>query len=75
MTLNRKRFLRVYGADAKRWAARHGLAPFTAPCSRCGEQLHTSVPFAAGLLRGLIAPTCTCGNARTPYCVVLEGQL
>lgn len=49
---------------------RHDLQPFTAPCSDCGTPLTTSIPFARGLLRGLRAPTCSCGNTRTPYCLV-----
>jgi hypothetical protein len=67
---NRSRFLLVHGADPKRWAARYGIEPFTAPCADCGAALTTSIPLVVGRLRGLVAPRCVCGNDRPPYCVV-----
>lgn len=70
--LNRARFLLVHGVDARRWAKRHDLEPFTHPCGACGEPLTTSIPFAVGTLRGLVAPACRCGNTVTPYCVVRD---
>jgi len=72
--MNRHRFLRVLGQDPERWAARHDIESFTHPCQECGRMLTTSVPFVYGTLRGLIAPTCVCGNEVTPYCVVRDAR-
>lgn len=72
MTLERLKFLRVLGADPVRWADRYGLLPFDAACDGCGSSVTTSVPFACGTLRGLLAPHCDCGNAFPPYCVVRD---
>lgn len=68
--LDRDRFLLVLGQDPEAWAARFGIEPFTHPCDGCGEPLSTTLPFASGELRGLIAPRCACGNDAPPYCVV-----
>lgn len=70
--MNREKFLVVHGIDPTRWAQRFDIQPFTRACGECGESLTTSVPFVHGTLRGLLAPTCTCGNAKTPYCVVRD---
>lgn len=67
--MNRAKFMVVHGADPGRWAARYGIEPFTHPC-RCGLPCTTSIPFFRGRLRGLLSPTCPCGNDRTPYCAV-----
>jgi len=67
---DRSRFLLVLGATPAPWAERWGIEPFSHPCNECGLLLTTSVPFAVGTLRGLVAPRCVCGNERTPWCVV-----
>lgn len=74
MSLQRERFLVAHGVDPKRWARTHDIVPFTAPCADCGTALTTSLPFASGQLRGLIAPRCDCGNEHPPYCVVRAYQ-
>lgn len=66
-----ERMKRVFGVDAESWARRHGITPYTGPCQECGRERTTSVPFADGDLRGLIAPRCECGHEGTPYCVVV----
>jgi len=68
--LNRDRFLRIMTADPERWASKHDLEQFDAPCQKCGAKLTASVPFATKTARGLIAPPCACGNMVTPYCYV-----
>jgi hypothetical protein len=70
--LDRSTFLLVHGVTAEEWARRYDIEPFTHPCSDCGAELTTSIPFAKGELRGLVAPKCTCGNEGTPYCVVRD---
>lgn len=60
------------GVDPVRWARRWGIEPFTFPCSQCERDLTTSIPFAVGALRGLVAPRCACGNYLTPYAVVRD---
>lgn len=67
---DRRRFLLVHGADPKLWAERYSLTPFTYPCGACGEPLTTTLPFANGPMRGLVAPRCLCGNEKPPYCIV-----
>ncbi len=63
-------FLVVHGADADRWARRHGVEPFTTPCEPCGSVKTTTIPIARGKLRGLMAPRCECGDPSDTYCVV-----
>lgn len=70
--MNRERFLVALGVDPKRWAERYDIEPFTHPCSKCGALLTTTLPFAMGTLRGLLAPVCACGNKNTPYGVVRD---
>lgn len=70
MLLGRNRFVTLPGTDPVRWAARYGIRSYTGPCHACGAMLTTSLPFAHGSLRGLVAPPCACGNTSTPYCVV-----
>lgn len=72
MIANRK--LLIHGIDAKAWARRHDIEPFTSACHRCGTVQTTSIPFAEGNLRGLVAPPCKCTdpNVRPPYCVVRD---
>lgn len=72
--MNSARLLSVLGADPEKWAAKFGLEPFSAPCSECGSILTTTIPCARGQLRGLRAPTCECGNKRTPYCLVRDSR-
>jgi hypothetical protein len=67
-------FLIAHGADPKRWARKHDIEPFSCPCDGCGRTVTTSVPFACGQFRGLIAPTCPCGHEFRPYCVVRAAQ-
>lgn len=67
---DRSRFLLVFGADPKRWAVRYDLTPFITPCADCDRPLTTTVPFACGPMRGLIAPRCPCGNDKPPYCIL-----
>jgi len=66
----RSTFLLVLGADPERWAKRYGIAPFTAGCAGCEAPSTTSIPFAAGAHRGLIAPVCTCKHPTPPYALV-----
>lgn len=67
----RPRFI-VHGVAAEAWAARWGIAIFTAPCSECGRPCTTTIPFVQGALRGLQAPPCACGNERTPFGLVRD---
>lgn len=68
--------LRLLGEDAEQWAEKHSVVPFKAPCQECGHELETTVPFAWGNLRGLVAPACSeCGNTITPYCVQWDSLL
>lgn len=69
---DRDSFLRIHGQDASAWAQRYGLEPLRHPCLRCGVILETTIPFAAGEIRGLIAPYCECGNTLVPYCAVRD---
>lgn len=62
----------VHGVTAEEWTARYGIDAFTWPCSECGRPLTTTIPFAQGTLRGLAAPTCVCGNERTPFGLVRD---
>jgi hypothetical protein len=64
--------LLVVGVTAEQWTARYGVKPYSHACGRCGRVLTTTEPFAKGTLRGLRAPTCLCGNERTPYVVVRD---
>lgn len=66
----RATFLLILNADPDRWAKRYGIAPFTQPCARCGAPSATSIPFAAGDNRGLIAPVCACKHPTPPYALV-----
>lgn len=67
--MNPARFLIVLGADPARWAKRYDIEPYSGTC-RCGRPVTTTIPFARGVLRGLIAPWCPCGSVSRPYCVV-----
>ena len=62
----------VSGANPRAWAARHGIEPFTAPCSDCGVECTTTVPIVRFGRPGLRAADCSCGNKSTPYCLILE---
>jgi hypothetical protein len=59
--------LTVHGISVERWTARYGIKPFSHPCSECGRVLTTTIPFVQGVLRGLRAPECECGNEATPF--------
>lgn len=71
MIVDRSRILIPHGVTAEQWSERYNLEPFTHPCSGCGVERTTTIPFAYGRLRGLIAPECECG-ANPPYCVVRD---
>jgi len=71
---NRARFLVAHGADPVVWAKRHGIESFSTPCCVCGAVQTTSLPFASGQLRGLVAPMCACGHPNPPYCVVRDAR-
>lgn len=62
--------LYAYGVDPKKWAARFGIEPFTAPCQDCGVVRETVLPLVIGPFRGL-AIDCPCGS-HVPYCFVRE---
>jgi hypothetical protein len=64
--------LMVYGITPEAWTKRFGVLAFSAPCSECGRNCTTSIPFAQGELRGLQSPPCECGNTRTPYALVRD---
>lgn len=73
---DRRRFLRIFGIDAKEFARKHGIIPFEADCYRCGAKQEPTIPFAYDEFRGLIAPVCTCGHPTPPYCIVrVDGAL
>lgn len=69
---DRTKFLIVHGVTAEEWSERYGLDPFTHPCCICGAPQTTSLPFAKGQLRGLVAPVCECGHPNPPFCVVRD---
>lgn len=70
--VDRRWFLIIHGANPHSWADRFSLLPFSAPCDGCSRELTTTLPFVQGTLRGLIAPTCACGNEAPPFCVVRD---
>ena len=74
MLAARESFLIVHGVTTEQWAKRYDIKPFEHPCDECGARLVTSLPFAVGQLRGLMAPACACGNAQTPYCLVRDAK-
>lgn len=69
---DRSKFLIAHGVNADKWAVRYNIEPFSHPCGRCGTVLTTSIPFASGQFRGLIAPQCSCGNERPPCAIVRD---
>ncbi len=72
--VNRDRVLRVLGVTAEQWCARYGIEPFSVTCD-CGATRTTTIPWALGPQRGLIAPLCVCGTEDAPYCAVLIDRL
>lgn len=62
----------VIGVTPEQWTKRYGVEPFSYPCYVCGCMLTTTRPFVQGTLRGLQAPTCACGDEKTPYAVVRD---
>lgn len=66
----------IHGADPKAWAERYDIEPFTRACRWCGIEQTTSIPFAQGTLRGLVAPPCKCTdpNVNPPYCMVRDAR-
>lgn len=73
---NRSKFLIVYGADPVKWAKRYDIEPFSHPCYHCGIIQTTTIPFACGRLRGLLATAHECHGEmrRPPYCIVCPGS-
>lgn len=69
--MNDKPRFYVHGVSAEAWARRYGITVFSHPCM-CGRLCTISLPFAQGVLRGLQAPPCACGNERTPYGLVRD---
>ncbi len=73
MIVDRKRFLIVHGVSTEAWAKRWGLRiPVSYPCHDCGKERVATIPFAVETFRGLVAPTCECGNEFGPYCVIQD---
>lgn len=70
LSFHRTSWLVLHNGDQERWSRRHGIERFSYPCSDCGMVLTTTIPFASGEMRGLVAPKCVCGNEGTPYCIV-----
>lgn len=69
--------LRLLGASERfvaAWAERHSVEPFSHPCEGCGAERTTTVPFAWGVWRGLVAPLCPCGHPRPIFCVSWESM-
>ncbi len=64
----------VYGVTQEEWTRRFGVQPFSYPCYVCGRLLTTTIPFAQGTLRGLQAPTCECGDEKTPFALVRDAR-
>lgn len=62
----------IHGISAEAWARRYDIEPCSAPCQDCGVMRTTTVPFACGQLRGLMAPKCECGQEGVPYCLVRD---
>jgi|SRR5688572_8121582 len=69
---DRSKWLIIHGADPEKWAKRYDIEPLSHPCYHCGVVQTTSIPFAAGTLRGLVALAHEChGVVRNPpYCIV-----
>ncbi len=73
MLIDKKRVIFFHGVDHVRFAERFGIEPCTAPCTDCCAPRTTTVPFACGEFRGLMAPPCiVCGHEGTPYCLVRD---
>lgn len=66
--IDRNRAIKAFGVEPALFAKRFGIKEFSVEC-RCGRTSTTSIPFASGALRGLMAPECPCGAA-APYAVV-----
>lgn len=65
-------FLLIHGQDPKKWAARYGIDPCEYPCDYCKKIQKTTIPFACGQFRGLIAERC-CDERQSPlYCFVRD---
>lgn len=71
-SFHRTSWLVLHNGDPERWARRHAIEPFSHPCSDCGAELMTTIPFMVRYseMRGLVAQKCVCGNEGTPYCIV-----
>lgn len=67
--------LYVLGVSQEAWTKRFGVVPFEHPCQGCGATRRTSIPFARGTIRGLVAPACPCGEAFAPYAIVRDPRV
>lgn len=74
MIVNRERMLILHGVDPDEWARRWDIEPFSTRCHWCGIEQTTTIPFACGSLRGLVAPRCECADTdiQPPYCAVRD---
>jgi hypothetical protein len=86
--LSPNRRFQIHGVtDVEKWASDHYLEPFAHPCTGCGAELRTSIPFGwrthdGRVGYGLTAPHCACGvhdradekgwTSNPPYCVHLD---
>lgn len=70
MIIDRDAVLVPVGVTTEQWIARYGIEPFTHPCARCRKSSTTTIPFAQGPRRGLMAPQCLCGYPTPPYCII-----
>jgi hypothetical protein len=64
----------VHGVTAEAWSKRWGVSIFEHPCTSCGRPRRTTIPFAQGTLRGLMAPPCACGNIKGPFGLVRDAR-
>lgn len=62
----------AHGVSGDQWAKRYGLLPSEGYCRTCNRPMRMTLPFAVGILRGLLAPPCECSptETHTPFCVV-----
>jgi hypothetical protein len=64
--------LHLVGVNVPRFMRRWGLEAFTSPCPDCSAPMTTTVPYAQGAMRGLVAPRCACGSENIPYCIAWD---
>lgn len=64
--------LYLYGFNWLKFAFKHDIIPFEAPCQDCGKTLITTLPFIQKVENRTcygLAINCDCGS-RVPYCIV-----